>query len=1017
MKRLAVSSWRLAVSGARGYLLTAICYLLSAEPCSADTIESDETDMWFSVPSWMPLSSPDTLTVGSDTSEWFHGLTNTVLSVTNMQFGAWTGSTSSSYHVSLSYSVLRGNPSFTVEPAGVTDTGPQLDSSGRWKSAVRPFVILRPNGPNEQPVYSVQLSAFDTVCRHWDMPSPGVRGSYDEENANLVRLVGSDSFSLNMSSNSVRIDVVYEETWRRDLLSAVTNLAVTNSIWLARLDPELRASIVNAYSGAFDRQYFAWECQSNEWDEAVYGPRSPTNFWFSTTNGTCRGWCRDYYFDVWPHETVRDYEDTNAWQELSREHADTHYRRLFGYTNYWHFVRTHLEGWAPGHAYWLFSEPFDVDRPFWEPRYSYCEMNGYGYEPYGDLAGNSSRWATTAAMPKDAPETPWPEFSWTSSAWSHNWAGTLFKLDRLTNDFVFVDWTPPTEYADGLAGASAERAIREVAFGDFSSWGDDTNAWDRIRPYRLNSSWMDVLTNEFVSASPSAGYALGLEGGGMTRRLFLEPLALASQSISLMDRTYDEYSLHSVSATVWQCHTSMMASNSYDVVVGVIKVDYGAGIAVSVVEAGEFGECDEFERTAFPFDGYTDMELVVHTNFVPCAKRAFTVRVTPTATNDPLVEDHSESWLELPDIGTWIDGGTLIRHSPSWVEPLVDGATLRELGQEAIEGFGSPTNVDDWASLEFQIMEVPVSETRVEYWYDVTLWLSNGMYYAADVRAPDPEWNVGTNGVVSCYVWIDRSYTTTTVDLSGELYEPFDKWPYRPGWSLERGSLVEGTWSLLSLMGYGSETNAVAIDANCHPQAGDTYLYQSGSEELGSDREFWNAVRAKQGAIRDKSVADAAARIGGAWNWPQGHIPIYPANFGGHHHGPDIVQHFDVCTFRISIVHGEDTPPNTQFDWSHPTWGLPASAFRPTYWRWDAELGDYVTNRAEIVGLPFPVGVIYNPSGPVDRNLFDLHGLTDFRHRPQDEGVEEHSAYSGDGKCELINKVDWRFKHLRRGTD
>ena len=984
-------------SGVRGQsVVRGLCalttgYWLLTTGLPAATISSDETDMWFSVPSWMPLSSPDTLTVGSDTSEWFHGLTNTVLSVTNMQFGAWTGSTSSSYRVSLSYSVLRGNPSFTVEPAGVSDTGPQLDSSGRWKSTVRPFVILRPNGPNEQPVYSMQLSAFDTVCRHWDMPSPGVRGSYDEENANLVRLVGSDSFSFNMSSNSVRIDVVYEETWRRDLLSAVTNLAVTNSIWLARLDPELRASIVNAYSGAFDRQYFAWEGQSNVWDEAVYGPRAPTDFWFSTTNGTCRGWCRDYYFDVWPHEFVRDYEDTNTWQELSREHADTHYRRLFGYTNYWHFAKTHLEGWT-----WGYGIPFDVDRPYWEPRFSYYEMNGYGYGPDGGLAGNSSRWATTAAMPNDAPETPWPEFSWTSSAWSHNWSGTLYKLDRLTNDFVFVDWAS-TEYADGLEGASAERAIREVAFDDFDSWGHDTDAWDRIKPYRLNSSWMDVLTNEFESASPSAGYALGLEGGGMTRRLFLEPLALTSQSISLLDRTYDEYSLHSVSATVVHCATSMMASNSYDVTFEVSSLSWGGGLTLAVNYA-----IDEHY-----FDGYTDMDCWVYTNIIPCAKRAFTMRVSPTWTNDPLVEDHSEAELELPNVNG---------HTPDWVEPLVDGNLLGELGVEAIEGFGSPTNVEDWASMEFKLMEVWTG-WRVEYWYDVTLWLSNGMYYAADIRAPDPEWYAGTNGIASSYVWIDREYSFTKVDLSEELYEPFDKWPYRPGWSLERGSLVSGTWSLLSLMGYGSETNEVAVDSNCHPLAGDTYLYQSGSEGIGSGGGFWNAVKAKQRAIGDKAVADADARIGATWNRPREHIPIYTSNFGWYCYSPDVAQTYPIATFKVTIEHGVDTPPNTPLNWVHPTWGLPASSFRATYWWWDEVTGDYVAQEASIVGLPFPVGVIYNPHGPLNRNIFDLQGMAGRRHRPQDEGVEEHSAYSGDGKCELINKVDWRFKHLRRGTE
>ncbi len=987
------------VSGVRGQsMVRGLCalttgYWLLTTGLPAATIESDETDMWFSVPSWMPLSSPDTLTVGSDTSEWFHGLTNTVLSVTNMQFSSWTASTDSMHRATLSYSVLRGNPRFTVVFTGLSDSGPQLDAgSGRWKSTVRPYVTLYPNGRGEQPAYSLQLSPIETVCRFWDMPDPGINGIYDEENANLVRLAGTDSLTFGMSTNTVRIDVSYKEEWTRELVSAVTNLVVTNSIWLARIDPELRASIVNAYSGAFDRQYFAWEGQSNVWDEAVYGPRSPTDFWFTTTNGFCDGWCRDEFFDVWPHEKFRDYGDTNAWQELSREHSDTHYRRLFGYSNYWHFVKTHLMGWESYTGQPSFSRPFDADRPFWEPRSSWYEMNGYGYSD-GEEAGNSSRWATTAAMPKDAPETPWPTFSWTSSAWSHDWAGTIYKLDRLTNDFVFVDWTP-TEYADGLAGASAERAIREVAFDDFDSWGADTNAWDRIRPHRLNSSWMDVLTNEFESSSPSAGYALGLEGEGMTRRLFLEPLALASQSISLLDRTYDEYSLHSVSATVVHCHTSMMATNSYDVTFKVSSLSWGGGLTLAV----------DYGTTNHNYDGYTDMRLDVTTNYVPCSRRAFSVRVSPTWTNDPLVEDHSEAWLELPNV----DG-----HTPDWVGPLVDGNLLEELGVEAIEGYGSPTNVEDWAYLDFRLMEVWVGDWTVEYWYDVTLWLSNGMYYAADIRAPDPEWYAGTNGIASSYVWIDRRYTAATVDLSGKLYEPFDKWPYRPGWSLERGSLVEGTWSLLSLMGYGSVTNEVALDANCHPRAGDTYLYQSASEGIGSNREFWNAVAAKQDALRNKAVADADARIGGTWNWPAGHIPIYPGNFGGHCYSPDVAQNYQIATFEVSIEHGLDTPPNTPLNWASPTWGLPASAFRATYWRWDEVTGDHIAQEASIVGLPFPVGVLYNPDGPLNRNFFDLQGMR--RRRPQDCGVEEHSAYSGDGKCELINKVDWRFKHLRRG--
>ena len=801
------------VSGVRGQsMVRGLCalttgYWLLTTGLPAATIESESTDMWFSVPSWMPFSSPDTLTVGSDTSEWFHGLTNTVISVTNMQFSSWTASTDSMHRATLSYSVLRGNPRFTVVFTGLSDSGPQLDAgSGRWKSTVRPYVTLYPNGRGEQPAYSLQLSPIETVCRFWDMPDPGVKGIYDEENANLVRLAGTDSLTFGMSTNTVGIDVSYKEEWTRDLVSAVTNLVVTNSIWLARIDPELRASIVNAYSGAFDRQYFAWEGQSNEWDEAVYGPRSPTNFWFTTTNGFCDGWCRDEFFDVWPHEKFRDYGDTNAWQELSREHSDTHYRRLFGYSNYWHFVWTHLMGWESYTGQPSFSRPFDADRPFWEPRIPFYRYNGLGYAYGGMDLETVSRWATTAAMPKDAPETDWPEFSWTASPWTYDWAGTLYKLDRLTNDEVFVDMYCG-EYADGLAGASAERAIREVAFGDFDSWGENTNAWNDIRPYRLNSSWMDVLTNEFESASPSAGYALGIEDGRKTRRLFLEPLALASQSISLLDRTYDEYPLHSVSATVWSCSTSMTATNSFEVGVRVTSAGYGTGIDLML----------DFENDGvYGFDGYSDMSLSVVTNFIPCQKRAFTVRVSPTWTNDPLVEDHSSAVLELPDVGEWLPGGSLFRHSADWFG-LVTGETLVELGEEAMEAFGSPRIVEDWHSLFFQLLTVELDEygTRARFFYDVTLTLSNGMYYAATIETQSPDWYVGTTGMVSCTVYIDREYTTKTVDLSWEHYEPFGKWAYRPGWSLERGALVDGTWSLLSLMGYGSTTNEVGIDANC----------------------------------------------------------------------------------------------------------------------------------------------------------------------------------------------------------
>ena len=1013
---LSTSEAKAPAAKPRKHLSTILCALcgLNLIAASISSTSADGKPFFFdNFPALLPVDSNTELTAGSDDSPWYGGIAVNPLYLRYAP-GAWHVKTNRSTYSALA----NGSASATIRATPVTTPEPTFDvPTWQWKqSGAGLFVQVSPSDGGSSYAFTLPVQ---TKATKWWAPD-GFK-----TNAMELAMSGVARTNFRLGTNLYQVVLNYEAEWERPY-EVVTNTALTNAIWRSRLSPELVASFYNAFQGAMDRQYFAWEGQSNVWDEAVYGPTNRREFCFAdysgfatnappegseSPDGAVTNWLRNATAPAAFFE-YQGYDARFASNAVPRRVTE-----MF-YTNYLELCRSHLAGFrgssAGGPSNLVnrppalpFCTPFALDRPYWEPTRG------------GD---NLSRWSTTAAFPLDPPEEEWPEFGWRDGESSGGllewkcWSNMLYKLDRMKPDFVY--WDEPHNWDAVDFGASAWRILNAVTFGEWWARGlyQSWDSYDRA----LESSWQDVMTNEFKTACPP-------DVENVSRRFFLDPLAAVSQSISLLDRTYDEYTLRSVTGTWHQVLNEQSAYYEAEFPVTLSWSGGGLDFAASV-EVGEGTNWVEVPLVE------VSAARLWQTNY-PVAEESFpyVLRVERTDRREDrqssaMPPDEGVDWWTQEDLHgageamtdeTVMDGAPAPTVIPDWDAVVWDGGVDIVAGgggvwlvyvSAAVEIFATHREYEEFTNL---VEEVAVSNVEVVVTNDVEIvtnvvdvvytnyvedvFVSNTVSYATN-------WWYHYQGAAEGYcmssvvfrAWHDikRWYDW------GESEPSAKRFPYRPGWSFEEGEFVGGEWWMLYLAGLCAQTNFCQTwTGEFGETENDLHLYKAGKPQPGGNDEFWNKIDDLLGSMATAAHSHMGGLLGGDPADPLSYIPIEPF-YGDKVVFPKRLE-IELDLTKCEIARGIDCPTNAVLDLSADYWGLPRDA-----WKWGPETAAS-TGRVEYVavGLPAPK---YEP-----RIRFASPSFDD----PEDNGMVEHPPLSVNGKADVINKVDWRFKHLRRGTE